>query len=329
MNLYKITIKPVSSYCSPLQSDTFFGAFCWSYLYAYGEDALSRLICNYKSGNPDIIFSNAFPAGRLPMPAGVASSWKDSSIPATKQERYQKYIAGKKQKQSATIPLQYFNKIINSDTKDTCSMEEQMTEPKTEVSMDWRNMVCRQTDTVENLDGASSLFETEQYFTEGSFDIYIYSVFDQNLLKNVLNDMFQFGIGAQRSVGKGAFEMEGGIEAFCGFQIPQEPNAFIALSNFVPHENDPTDGCYKAFVKYPKVSFTDSPGDSPFKKPLIFLKAGSVFKDHPVKKFYGSCIENIALKEGTISNEIVIGAYTIAVPCRLNRHIGIEMKKDE
>lgn len=79
MSLYKIKIKPVSSFCSPLQSDTFFGAFCWSYLYQYGEHVLKELIYHYKNGIPDIIFSNAFPSGTLPMPVGI-SEFKKSMI---------------------------------------------------------------------------------------------------------------------------------------------------------------------------------------------------------------------------------------------------------
>lgn len=326
MNLYKTTIRPVSSYCSPLQSDTFFGAFCWSYLYECGEDALNRLIHNYKKREPEIIFSNAFPKNRLPVPTGMVSSWKDNNILDTKQERYQKYIASKEQKQSATVPLELFNKIINGGSNDEYTLAESASEPKTDISMGWRNMVCRQTDTVENIDGASSLFETEQYFTNGAFDVYIYSKFDKTLLETVLKKMFQYGIGAQRSVGKGAFKMEGGIEVFDGIQYPPEADAFIAFSNFIPNKDDPTDGYYKAFVKYPKVSVTDRPGDSPFKKPLIFLKAGSVFRTCNIKRFYGSCIENIALKEGVVSEKIVIGAYTIVVPCRLGKHYNMEMK---
>jgi len=157
----------------------------------------------------------------------------------------------------------------------------------------------------------------EQYFAEGAFDIYIYSDFDEMLLENVLTEMFSYGIGAQRSVGKGGFRIEGRVERFGGFQYPSNPDSFVALSNFVPARDDPTDGSYKAFVKYPKVSYTENTEDSPFKKPILFLRAGSIFRTKPVKEIYGSCVENIALKDGTVSDRIIIGAYTIAVPCCL------------
>lgn len=314
MNLYKITVKPVSSWCSPLQSDTFFGAFCWSYLYEYGEDALRVLIQNCKNGKPDIIFSNAFPSGRLPAPVNIREFVKEKEQPTTKRERYEKYINDKKK--MSMILLSDFNKLINGD-EGILRQNDHVQEPEQKLSMEWRNMVSRQTDRVENINGESSLFEVEQYFSQSAFDIFIYSSFEKRILRTVLQKMFYYGIGAQRSVGKGAFQMIGDVELFSGFEIPADSNAFVALSNFIPQRNDPTEGFYKAFVKYPKVSLTSNAEDSPFKKPIIFIQAGSIFRDCPVREFYGSCIENIALREGCISDEIIIGAYTIAVPCRL------------
>ena len=306
MNLYKITVKPLSAYCSPLQSDTFFGAFCWSYLFGYGEDALHRLLCRCKEGSPDIIFSNAFPSGRLPMPAGFNEFTEDQARQTLKY---------KKQKQFSTIGLDDFNRLING-TKEV-SFHASAEEPEAKLDLRWRNKVSRNTDKAEDTEGEDALFETEQYFAEGTFDIFIRSSFAEEVLEQVLPEMFRYGIGARRSVGKGSFCMEGGLELFDGFRLPQNPDGFVALSNFVPQRNDPTDGSYKAFVKYPKVSFVENGEDSPLKKPIIFLKAGGVFRDRPVKEFYGSCIDKIALKGGRISGEIVVGAYTIAVPCRI------------
>lgn len=314
MSLYKIKIKPVSSFCSPLQSDTFFGAFCWSYLYQYGEQALKELIYHYKNGIPDIIFSNAFPSGTVPMPAGVNELKKKHENLCTKQERYQKYIENKNQENLPYITLDDFNKIINGTLQYSDTVED--TETRT---ISWRNMVNRETDTVENINGESSLFETEEIFSSEGFDVYIYSTLGNEVLESTLKEMFMSGIGAQRSVGKGAFEVIGSLELFDGFKIPEKPNAFVALSNFVPGKNDPVEGYYKAFVKYPKASNISSDTDSPFKKPLIFLRAGSLFYAQPVKKFYGACVERAALKAGKVSDEVVIGAYTVAIPCYVER----------
>lgn len=314
MSLYRISIKPITSFCSPLQSDTFFGAFCWSYLYNFGEDSLRELLYNYKIGMPDIIFSNAFPCGTIPMPIGLDKAVKKQEGSFSKEERYQKYIENKRMENISKISLRDFNRIINGVIE--FSSNNMVVE---HTYMNWRNLVNRETNTVGNIEGEGNLFEIEEIYTTGAYDIYIYSTLAKDILDCTLKDMFCFGIGAQRSVGKGAFEIFEELEVFHGFNIPESPNAFVALSNFIPQKDDPTDGYYKAFVKYPKVSYISSEGDSPFKKPLIFLKAGSVFFDQPIKTFYGSCIEKVALKGGSISDEIIIGAYTIAIPCYVDR----------
>ena len=40
MTLYQIVLTPASPAASPLQSDTLFGAVCWSWLRRHGRDAL-------------------------------------------------------------------------------------------------------------------------------------------------------------------------------------------------------------------------------------------------------------------------------------------------
>lgn len=313
MNLYKIVVKPVTSFCSPLQSDTFFGAFCWSFLYRYGEKSLHELLHHSKTGKPDIIFSNAFPSGRLPMPIGTGSSGEKPDKLMGKQDKYKKYINNKKKDHLSTITIDEFNQVING-------MEPPFSDSiSTELKrVSWRNMVDREAYNVGSVEGKESLFEVEETYSMGNYDIYIYSTLERNVLDCILKEMFQAGIGAQRSVGKGAFEILGGVEPFDGFNIPKKANGFVALSNFIPRKEDPTEGYYRILLKYPRVSYISSDEDSPFKKPLIFLEAGSVFYDQPIKAFYGSCIQRIALKGGKVSDEIVIGAHTVAVPCYMN-----------
>ncbi len=143
----------------------------------------------------NIIFSNAFPSGRLPVPVGLNESVKEWASLATKQERYKRYIADKNRKQASFISLEGFNDIINGQAETALKGNSMDSGTKEEPQSEWRNMVSRETDTVENINGASSLFEVEQYFAEGTFDIYIYSSFDEMLLENVLTEMFHYGIG--------------------------------------------------------------------------------------------------------------------------------------
>ena len=44
MQLYRARLRPLSPVSTQLQSDALFGAFCWSFRYRYGADALEQLL---------------------------------------------------------------------------------------------------------------------------------------------------------------------------------------------------------------------------------------------------------------------------------------------
>jgi CRISPR-associated protein Csm4 len=69
------------------------------------------------------------------------------------------------------------------------------------------------------------------------------------------------------------------------------------LSHFVPAKNDPTNGAYKTMVKYGKLGEEKTFCGNPFKKPLIVLKPGAVFKTQIMKPFYGRLLEKIAFAD--------------------------------
>jgi CRISPR-associated protein Csm4 len=98
---------------------------------------------------------------------------------------------------------------------------------------------------------------------------------------------------------------------FC--YIIANPNGFVSLSPFVPAQNDPVDGVYKTIVKYGKLGENYALCGNPFKKPLLLLKADSVFKtpDTP-KEYYGGIINGTA----SAKPEVVQFAYAFAVPMK-------------
>ncbi|MBI4744477.1 MAG: hypothetical protein HY776_06635 [Actinobacteria bacterium] len=67
MKTYEITIKPKSSFVTPLQSDTIFGHVCWACRYRYGEEKLIELLDNIRSGGKFLV-SSVFPVEYLPKP---------------------------------------------------------------------------------------------------------------------------------------------------------------------------------------------------------------------------------------------------------------------
>ena len=49
--------------------------------------------------------------------------------------------------------------------------------------------------------------------------------------------------------------------------------------------------------------------ENPYKKPLIFIQAGAIFKDEKVKMHYGRCVSKVSTMDNVVTN-----AQTIAIP---------------
>lgn len=60
--MFKVTIKPKSSFITNLSSSTIFGAACWAIKEIYGDDILQEVF----SDNESLAFSNAFISGYIP-----------------------------------------------------------------------------------------------------------------------------------------------------------------------------------------------------------------------------------------------------------------------
>ena len=311
MQLYKAVIKPKTSFISELQSDTFFGAFCWSYVYIYGEEELRKLLNDCWDNKPPIIFSNGFPSGTLPLPLGIFDEDNDFDKIHDKNERQKAYQNNKKIKKARFVTLDKFNEIINGKINGftKCLVNEE----KIKITVP-HNMVSRDSGIVENTDGAGNLFNTEESFigNKTTYDIYILSSLDFEVLHKCIELMFDLGIGASKSTGKGSFELIE-LNYFNGFNIPDNPNSYIALSNFIPNEDDPIEGYYKTFVKFPMLDREFSNSESAFKKPLLFIQSGANFYTNDTRTYYGKCIKDVSIR----SKDITINACTIAIPSKL------------
>ena len=308
--LYRITIKPISSFASKLQADTFFGAFCWSYKYLFGDEQLEGFLEKSMSGKPQVVFSNAYPMGYLPVPLGVYQRQSLMDMEEDKQSRRTAYERNKKYKKFDLICRDAFIESQNGNWK--LNYDRMEKESLHEVSA-VHNMVDRSRGIVTNADGSGNLYAIREFFPalDAKYDVYLLSELDEEILKKVCSTMFLLGIGGKKSSGKGAFEIEA-WEKETGLFDVENPNAFVALSNFIPGEHDPIHGYYKTFVKSGKLDREYANGAAPFKKPLLYINSGAVFFDEKVKEYYGKCMSNIAQNK-----KIVVNACTIAIPLRV------------
>ena len=313
--LYRVKIRPKASYISKLQSDTFSGAFFWSYRYLYGEDELRELLTSAWEGHPKIVFSNAFPENTLPLPLGIYDEARNIDSVTDKAKRKRAYQQNKKYKKCHFLSREAFLKVRTGEWRGYSSSLSKGSEEEIESV---HNMVPRGGSGEADAGADAELFSLEERFADDAvYDLYILTELDDKRLRDTLELMFTLGIGAKKSVGKGAFELILPVNEQTPLGKEEElaslsgSNAFLALSNFIPAKDDPTEGNYKTLVKYGKLDRELSVAEQPFKKPLLFLEAGAVFRcgDKVVKPCYGSCLHGIAADPN-----VSVNAFTIAIP---------------
>lgn len=292
MKVYRIRLKAYSPTLSPFQADTIFGHLCWMVACQGGYKSVEEFLEPFKAGIPPFVISDGFPAGYLPKPLSLDFSIKDP-------------VERKEMKKIDYLPSEYFCHAINGTSFEPSGLEL----PIQKKSTTSHNAISRITNTTVE----GSLYSLEEAFIP-QVDIYI-KVKDEewkNKLKGLFEDLSQSGYGKKKSIGKGQFCIEDILDP--PFSEVKDANAFVTLSSFCPREDDPTEGIYKTFVKYGKLGEEFNFCGNPFKKPLLMVKTGSVFKTQgQPKEIYGRMIEKIA----PAKPEVLQYAYAFAVPIRI------------
>ncbi len=305
MQLYRARLRPLSPVSTQLQSDALFGAFCWSFRYRYGADALEQLLAEMEQGAPGVTFSNAFPTGTLPLPLGIRDTQADFERIVAKAERKKAYQNHKKLKNARYLQCSFFEKAAAGDCAGfTAGLSADGITEQTSM----HNMVSRNSGTVQNLDGSGNLYGDDELFLDCQYDIYILSGLPGETLRKTVELMLMLGLGKNKSTSKGAFELDS-WEELPPFEAKKGDNAFMALSNFIPARNDPAKGHYKTLVKYGKLDREFAASEQPFKKPLLYIQAGAVFYTDDFHPCYGRIVKNVSTRSG-----VVVNGRTIAVP---------------
>lgn len=313
MTLYQAVIAPEGPLASPLHSDTLFGAFCWSWLRRFGQESLEHeLIAPSLAGKPPVIFSNGFPHGALPLPMSCYDTANRFEALTDKVERRTAYQRAKKLKGARFVARAGFERI---QTGDWNGFTKYLVEDGGKEETTLHNMVSRGSGTVENLDGAGNLFGSVRRFFDPDqrFDCYILTELGYDRLSALLELMLSLGIGADKSSGCGLFRLESLAEEKNLPVPPEGANGFVALSNFLPARHDPTEGAWQLLPKYPKLDREFAQGEAPFKKPMLFLKAGALFRAEAPKPWYGRCLTNIA----AVDAPVTVNGCAIAIPMRI------------
>lgn len=301
MKTYLIKLKPRGHFITPVQADTVFGHLCWLIKWLEGDEALKALLNDFDV-NPPFILSDGFPGDFLPAPFHLPTL--DRSARAEDAFRQKKALKA--------------IKWLTLDEMNTIRQGNAIQSPIDQRNgfKEFSTLHCS-INRISGTTGAEgSLFELEEYAPEDGCEYTsIYALISrgwEEKLKTLFRTLSLTGYGRKRSVGKGAFDILS-FEPFNGFSAIAGSNAFISLSNFVPSMGDPLDGVYRVFVKYGKLGGEFAFSEKPFKKPIMMLKAGSVFKCDKPGPFYGRMVKGLC-----DTYDIVHYGYTFALHCRVN-----------
>ncbi|MEI6125152.1 MAG: hypothetical protein WCQ99_01230 [Pseudomonadota bacterium] len=307
MQTYLIDLNINSGFITPWHADTIFGHLCWVAERHTGFEnfkGAAGLIDLYRKGEPPFIVSDAFPDGFLPAPANLKELFAGTFAEGLTID---KYSALKKVKETEYITIDQLQSYQRGTIFDFKDFKKPFA-----LAVTLHNQINRMSNTTGE---HGSLFELdEKYVKAGKLNVYvkISDGFKNDVIR--LFDLFAAGgFGKKKSSGKGAFKINRFEE--CGiFEGIDSPNGFVCLSHFIPAPHDPAEGFYKTTVKYGKMGEEKSLGGNPFKKPLLMIKPGAVFKTDTVKSFYGRLMENIAYSDASV----VQYGFAFPVPVKIS-----------
>lgn len=288
MTLFKTNITAKSNFATPLQGDTLFGQICWMIRYKEGEEKLEELLEGYDQ-KPFLVVSDAFAKGYLPKPSLPSNLLAED--PDKKKENRKKIWLTPEELQNGKYTK------ARTDKEANCSVT---TEAIIKNGINYKTFT-----TGEGFDPYS---EEEYSFT--SKDIYFLldeSRMNISELEAVVGMIGEVGYGKNTTIGKGRFS----IASFEKIDLKKKASTtFMLLSSFTAHDLE-----VKNFFYEPHTKFGKHGGDlatrSPFKKPLLLAKSGSVvvFEEAKEAQYLGKAIRGHSAHEKTVHQ-----GYAIALP---------------
>lgn len=113
-NVWKIKLKPKSSFLTPIQSDTLFGSMIWALKMMEGEEFIETLVEETKNYNPPFIFSNPIINGNYPIFGELSKEFLDEidnvKLKEFDRKKIEFYKAIKKKKY---ISRDVFEELLN------------------------------------------------------------------------------------------------------------------------------------------------------------------------------------------------------------------------
>ncbi|GIV43256.1 MAG: hypothetical protein KatS3mg035_0379 [Bacteroidia bacterium] len=273
------------------------GQFMLALLYLYGEKHLSDFLESYQTATPELIVSSTFPYYKqtdthlfFPMPLLLSANFENISPSESHSGTYQKIqamIRRKEYKKIQFLDFGSFQKIISGENPESFLEKVSLMQfPQLVPFSITRNTINRFSGGTLEVNKEGQLFTEDYYILQySSEDVQEKGLFflchdhTEGKLEACLRLLSHWGIGGNRSIGKGNFHFK--IEDF-HIQEPQNPNALMNLSLY--HPTDEEISYYKqnsqtfVYQLLTRRGFFGELINKKFqKKPLFYFKEGSVF----------------------------------------------------
>ncbi len=272
MQSYRLTLKPLSPFVTPLKGDTLFGQLCWALRHRLGNDFLQSCLEGYTDNQPFAIVSDAFPQGYWPLPKLPGVFYQQLENEDRKAIKKRNWLPDDAFQQ----PLENWLQLAKTDqdiATETGSLIEKHPQP--------HNSINHQTGTTGEAGFAPYSMEQTWYQPGILWNIFILldeSKFRPEQLKACVTDFGLFGYGKDASTGAGKFS----IEAFEKVSLPGQANAnaCLTLAPVAPQGSgyDAKASYYQIFTRFGRH------GDravheqgKPFKNPILLAQTAAIF----------------------------------------------------
>jgi len=310
-NTHIVYLEPVGAgaFKTPLRSDTLWGALCWAIRMVYDNKQLEDLLNAYEQ-DPDTAFylSSTFPykvegngekVRYFPYP--ILPFAKSERIVTDQLKPWEIKAEGKKLKDAKKIKKALLNQAIFEKILHGRSVKLKPTKAPAVISRAFtHNTIDRITGSTLTLNNSGQLYHTDEYFITEKFEsekeefrpdthqknglFFLLRATGKTLdvLQGALRFLTDYGIGGDRSIGKGRFTISEAVP----FEIeqPVDANARLNLSLYTPTVDEIRDYEGAADQYLFNYQLEDRWGRTQWQrkdvrndKAFLFFKEGSVF----------------------------------------------------
>lgn len=278
--MYRVQIKPLTAFATPLRGDTLFGQVCWHIQQAEGSAALSERLAGYQLGSPFLVFADAFPAGMVPRPAlPLARMGLELADPAQrKAAKGRRWLPV----QALAEPMEEWHRHLATEAELATALPGQHSgQPLWQQQTRTHNSINRLTQTTGSGEQGFAPYERQLTWYNPALTLDLYAVLGEQAttsnLEQWLSAVGMAGYGKEASSGLGKFE----VTDIAPFEPPQPAvaNAWLTLAPCAPQGGDwrPQHCFYQTHVRFGiHGGQVAAAGQVPWKNPVLLADTAAL-----------------------------------------------------